>query len=1180
LLYLFDNYTLDSDRRELRRGSELVPVQPQVFDVLYHLTRNRDRVVSKDALLADIWQGRIVSEATLSSRINAARSAVGDTGERQRLIRTVLRKGFLFVGAVREQQRSAESIEIPQPEASGSSADQTVPMVIAPEQPPGTHSDVERRQLTILSTELIGSSGRMDPEDLRDLTEAYHDCVTQTVARFGGFVDRHVRSTITVYFGYPAADEHDAEQAVRAGLEICSAVGAFKADTGRLWQCRVGIATGLVVIGKSAGEPTRGDPVGDALNIAARLNVLAQPNTLLIDTTTKRLLGNLFQCRDLGVIDMAETNTPGMRAWQVLAPTVSESRFEALHSGSLTPLVGREEELEILLRRWTQAKGGEGRVVLISGEPGIGKSRLALTLRQALQVEPHICLRYFCSPHHSDSALYPVIAQLKHAARMAHDDSPQARLNKLDTLLAQAATSKQDAALIADMLSLPNDGRYPALELTPQQRRQRTLEAFVAQVRALAHHNPVVMIFEDAHWSDPTTLEMLDRVAERIRTLRILLIVTFRPEFEPPWIGQPHVTALTINRLGQREVRAMIEQVAGSRLIPADIREDIIDRTDGIPLFVEEMTKAVLEAEVERADEHAAAPPEVIAVPTSLHASLIARLDRLGVAKEVAQVGAVIGREFSHRMLAAVMGKPEPELGEALGRLITTGLLFRQGVPPDATYLFKHALVRDTAYGTLLRETRRALHAKIADTLSSQFAEIAENQPELLAHHYTESELIEKAATLWGKAGERSLERSALVEAAEQLSRALDQIATLTTTPALRREGIKLQVALANALMHIKGYAAPESKAAEERARLLIEQAEALGEPAEDPLLIYSVLYGIWAANYVAFNGAAMRELAAQFLSLAEKKGAPIPRMVGHRIMGYTTTLTGDPAEARAHFNHAITIYDSAKHRPLATRFGVDVGVSILTYRSIALWLLGYPEAALADTERALKDSSQIEHAATLMYALAHASLTHLQCGNYAAASAEADEGIALAEEKGAVFWTAMTRLVQGCLLALTGRPSDAVEVINSGITSLRSTGATCWLPMHLSYLAKAYTNLGQFEDAWRCVDKSIMTVRGSNENWWEAEVHRTAGEIALKSPDPDHAKPEAYFKSAMAVARTQQAMSLELRSATSMARLWRDQGKRHEARDLLASVYARFTEGFDTRDLKKAKALLDMLAV
>ena len=425
----------------------------------------------------------------------------------------------------------------------------------------------------------------------------------------------------------------------------------------------------------------------------------------------------------------------------------------------------------------------------------------------------------------------------------------------------------------------------------------------------------------------------------------------------------------------------MIDRLVGNKPLPADvIRQDIIERTDGIPLFVEEMTKAVLEAESEGAARRtvAAVPSPALAVPASLHASLMARLDRLGPAKEVAQIGAAIGREFSHALLAAVVRKPEAELGSALDRLIAAGLLFRQGVPPHATYLFKHALVQDAAYGTLLREPRRALHARIAETLESQFAEIAESQPELLARHCTEAGLIEKAAGLWGKAGQRSLERSALVEAAEQLTRALDQIATLPATPALRREQIKLQVALITPLMHVKGYAAPETKAAAERARLLIEQAEALGEPPEDPLLLFSVLYGFWVANYVAFNGDVMRELAAQFLALAEKQGATVPLMIGHRLMGISLLYTGDIAEGRAHFDQAIALYDPAEHRPLATRFGQDAGVAILSYRSLALWLLGYPEAALADADHALKDAREIGQAATLMYALAHASLTHI----------------------------------------------------------------------------------------------------------------------------------------------------------------------------------------------------------
>ena len=417
-------------------------------------------------------------------------------------------------------------------------------------------------------------------------------------------------------------------------------------------------------------------------------------------------------------------------------------------------------------------------------------------------LEPHTRLRYFCSPQHTDSALYPIISQMERAAGFTHADTAQMKLDKLDALLAQTSTSKQDAALFAEMLSLPNDGRYPALNMDPQQRRQKTLEALTTQVEALSRQNPVLMIFEDAHWTDPTSLETFGRVVDRVRSLPVLLIVTFRPEFEPPWIGRPYVTALTINRLAQRDIEAMIDRVVGNKPIPASVRQDIIERTDGIPLFVEEMTKAVLEAESEEEVQRTAAtvPSTALAVPASLHASLMARLDRLGPAKEVAQIGAAIGREFSHALLAAVVRKPEAELQSALDRLVAAGLLFRQGVPPQATYLFKHALVQDAAYGTLLREPRRALHARIAETLESQFADIAESQPELLARHCTEAGLIEKAAGLWGKAGQRSLARAALLEGAEQLKRALDQIATLPATPALRREEIKLEVAFANAL--------------------------------------------------------------------------------------------------------------------------------------------------------------------------------------------------------------------------------------------------------------------------------------------------------------------------------------------------------------------------------------------
>jgi predicted ATPase len=593
------------------------------------------------------------------------------------------------------------------------------------------------------------------------------------------------------------------------------------------------------------------------------------------------------------------------------------------------------------------------------------------------------------------------------------------------------------------------------------------------------------------------------------------------------------------------------------------------------------MTKAVLEAESEGEARRTAAavPSPALAVPASLHASLMARLDRLGPAKEVAQVGAVIGREFSHALLTAVVRKAEGELVAALDRLIASGLLFRQGTPPHATYLFKHALVQDAAYGTLLREPRRALHARIAEPLERQFAEIAESQPELLARHYTEAGVIEKAAALWGKAGVRSLERSALVEAVKQLTHALDQIASLPSTPALRREQIKLQVALANALMHTKGYAADEAKGAVEQARLFIEQAEALGEAPEDPLVLFSVLYGVWSANLLAFNADVVLDLAAHFLTLAEKQGATTLLMIGHRIMGHSLLHGGDFVKARTHYDKGIALYDPAAHRSLATRFGQDTRVGILSFRSWALWLLGYPESALADVEHALKDAREIGLAGTLMFALGVTSLTLILSGNYANATARAKELSALSEEKGGVYWKALGMMQQGYVMAMTGKAADAVQMITSGLTAFRSTGATAYTPSNLSNLACAYAELANFDAAWRCVGEAMTTVEATKETLFEADIHRTAGEIALKMPEPNVVKAEEYFDRALAVARKQQAKSWELRAAMSMARLWRDQGKPQQARELLAPVYGWFTEGFDTLDLREAKALLDELA-
>ena len=556
----------------------------------------------------------------------------------------------------------------------------------------------ERRQVTVMFSDLVGStalSSRMDPEDLREVISAYQKCVAETVQRFGGFVAKYMGDGVLVYFGYPQAHEDDAERAVRAGLELVAAVSDLK--THAPLQMRVGIATGLVIVGDLIGSGASQEQaiVGETPNLAARLQGIAEPNSVVIAESTRRLVGNLFEFEDLGTKDLKGISGP-IRAWVAVRPASVEGRFEAFHASGLTELVGRDEELELLLRRWSKAKSGEGQVVLLSGEPGIGKSRITVALMERLEAEPHTRLRYFCSPQHANSALYPIINQIERAAGFAHEDTTQEKLDKFDALLARNSTPRQDAAQFAEMLSLPNEGRYPTVELTPQQKRQKTLEAQISQLEALSRENPVLMIFEDIHWIDPTTLEALGKTVERMRTLPVLLIVTHRPEFQSPWIERSYVAALNINRLGEREIIALIDCVTGNNSLPTSIRQDIVKRTDGIPLFVEEMTKAVLEAGAEVAGERSSPS----AVPASLHASLMARLDRLGPAKEVAQLGATVGREFSYDLLAAVAREDETQLQLSLGRLVSAGLLLPQGQFRQGSYVFKHALVRDIAYAS------------------------------------------------------------------------------------------------------------------------------------------------------------------------------------------------------------------------------------------------------------------------------------------------------------------------------------------------------------------------------------------------------------------------------------------------------------------------------------------------
>jgi class 3 adenylate cyclase len=729
----------------------------------------------------------------------------------------------------------------------------------------------ERRQLTVLFCDLVGSTelaARLDPEDLREVMRGYQAACADVIGRFEGHVAKFLGDGVLAYFGWPKAHEDDAERAVRAGRQLVEAVGRLELRAEARLQARVGVATGHVVVGDlTSQDASDKDSVsGETPNLAARLQTLAEPGTVVISQATRRLLGGVFDLHDLGPVRLKGFAEP-LAAFRVEGEGRAEGRFEARQTAGLTPLVGREEEIALLLRRWRQSRDGEGQVVLLSGEPGIGKSRLVRELRQRLEDEPQVRLFYQCSPYHSTSPLHPLIEQLERAAGSARDEPPAARLAKLEVLLARGADQLDEAVpLIAALLGVPAGERYPLPEMTPQRQKQRTLEVLVDQLEGLSAAQPVLLTYEDVHWIDPTTQELVGLTIERIPRLPVLALITFRPDFSPPWSGRPHVSTLALTRLGRREGAAMVKQVV-DKALPDEVAAQIVAKTDGVPLFVEELTKTVLESGLlqdagDRYELSGPLPP--LAIPSTLHDSLLARLDRLAPVKETAQIGAAIGREFSHALLAAVADRPESELRTDLDQLVSSELVFRRGSPPEATYSFKHALVQDAAYGTLLKSKRQQLHARIAKVLEEQFPETAEAQPELLAYHCTQAGLVEKATHCWYNAARQAMARSAMVEAAAQLTQALDLLAGLPSSADRDHKELDLQIALGAALIATKGWAVPEVEKTCARARELCT--------AEDQIpQLLAALYGLFLHHLHLSSKHLALQIAGELLRLAER---------------------------------------------------------------------------------------------------------------------------------------------------------------------------------------------------------------------------------------------------------------------------------------------------------------------
>jgi class 3 adenylate cyclase/tetratricopeptide (TPR) repeat protein len=1038
--------------------------------------------------------------------------------------------------------------------------------------------EAERRHLTVMICDLVGStalSARLDPEDMNAVIDAYHAACARIMLTYDGFIGEFRGDGILAYFGYPRAHEDDAERTVRAALDIVAAVARLETRAAEPLAVRIGIATGVVMVGDLSDKSAlrKHALVGETPNLAARIQALAEPGTIVVAASTRRLLGDLFRLRDLGRHELKGFAEP-VAAWAVEGMSVSESRFEAVRAAGLTDLIGRQDEINFLLERQRLAWKGEGQIVLISGEPGIGKSRLSAALAERIAGEPHTRLRYQCSPYYTSSALRPFITQLERAAGFKTDDTSDQRLDKLEAVLAMSASRIEGLApLLAALLSIPFGERYPPLALSPAQQRRRTLAALLDQFEGLARQQPILLSFEDLQWADATSLELLDLTVERVRQLPVLALFTFRPEFEPPWVGLRNVGTLTLGRLDHDDVENMVTRVTGGRVLPVEVMKQIVAKTDGNPLFVEELTKTVLEAGILLEDAEGyriEGPLPPLAIPETLQDSLMARLDRLAPVREIAQIGAAIGREFSYPLMRALVGRDETALKHGLAELEQAGLMFRRGEPPEAVYSFKHALVRDAAYESLLKSRRQQLHGQIARTLEKKFPDIVASQPEIVAHHFTEAGLLEPAIDCWLKAGHLALSRSANAEAAKHLGRGIELTRSQSESAERDRKELDFYLALGPAMAATEGYATPETLRVFSHARDLLGDGGTLTEQM-------TVLWGVYLAHSMRAENIAAREVAQRCLALATEHEHLGMSALGNRFMGQTLWMMGDFVEARFHLERTVEL--CAAHQETLTayrRFGADDEVAALSALSRALLLLGYPEQAARAAGQALARARSMGLAFTTALALDGESLLGALGADLKRAAVHANEATAHSIEHSLADYEQRARFIQGALLARSGDPQRGIELMRSTLAAIGRTNSVNRVTLYLGHYAAAHARLGQPAVGLDLLDDAIQTADKISERFFEAELHHLRGKILLTLGRRSEA--EAGLRRALAIAQQQQARWWELRAATSLAKHWHDEGRYSEAYSLLQSIYGWFVEGFETISLKDAEELLGEL--